>query len=251
MEPLRGLRPRSQFRLSNFSDLDYAQTCNNLGNLLRERGNRAEALAWYDRAIDAGEAYFHGEDARAHPWIMQLRNSYWGRAEALDLLGRHEEAKADWKRTFELTPAESRPLFAIRRSQARGGIESRPIEIANTLARNGDAAGAIERIGPLLARDDLSAATRFTVACVLSLCANAVAQDEEHAVDERARLAGDYASRAIDQLRRASSDGLFKDPQVRSLLERQEDLAPIRQLAGFRAIQLDLAFPTDVFVRDR
>src|SRR5262249_33274851 len=94
----------------------------NLGHLLTDTGSPKEGLGWQERAVVTLEGVVAREPSR--PTARQfLRNSHWGRAEALDALGRHAEAAAAWERAAALDDGPNRLYYGTRRalSQARAG----------------------------------------------------------------------------------------------------------------------------------
>ena len=97
----------------------------NLGNDTRNRVQRdpslhwlAASLAWYDRAIGLLNPIHAAAptDAMAAEF---LRNSHWGRARALVLLGKHEQSLPDWDVTVRLSAGDSPPLRRMDRVSAR------------------------------------------------------------------------------------------------------------------------------------
>src|SRR5207244_359632 len=73
----------------------------NFGLLVRDQGEPQAALDWFAKAIGALEPVLQKEP-RLVTAREFLRNTYWNRAEALDLLQRHGEAVTDWDRAIEL-----------------------------------------------------------------------------------------------------------------------------------------------------
>jgi serine/threonine protein kinase/tetratricopeptide (TPR) repeat protein len=110
----------------------------NLGALLRENGKPQDALPLFDEAI--ATLLPHARQERSLPTAQQhLRNSYRGRAEALDLLRRHGRAVKDWEKALELSSGSSRTFYQWRLllSRASAGEFDQAMKDADEVARNG------------------------------------------------------------------------------------------------------------------
>ena len=194
-------------------------SCQNLGDLIRDRGDSADALDWYARALQALEPESHGG---AHPAGARdaLRNTYWGRADALTRLGRHKQALADWDRAIALADPKSRGWFQLFRLAA--------------LARTGDHAKATEEAGKLILPPPQTGEALYKLAAVYALATRAAQRDEELRPDQRNKLAEQYATRAVELLTRATASaepwpGLSK-------LEKDPDFEGVRSNAGFKKV---------------
>src|SRR5262249_7957609 len=92
-----------------------------LGNLLRDRGEVAASLAWYDRALAALRPVV-AQEPRLVPARRFLRTSLEDRARALRQLSRPAEGIGDWEPARALTAAlvaDFPNMPAYRRELAR------------------------------------------------------------------------------------------------------------------------------------
>src|SRR5262249_27309549 len=87
----------------------------NFGHLVRDGGNPAGSLAWYRQAIETLAPWVDREPRLANARQF-LRNSHWGRADALVKLHRFAEAVADWDRVIELSDGVERNQFRMQRA---------------------------------------------------------------------------------------------------------------------------------------
>src|SRR5262249_13838702 len=146
----------------------------------------AEAVAWYDRAIDAIEPVL-----TKHPQLVKarqfLRNSHWGRADTLGKLNRHADALKDWEKAAELSPPAQRVSVKMGR--------------AACLARAGQSTTATQTAEELLAAPKVSGDLFYDAACVFALSA---AVKDDGNVQER------YAARAVEILAKAQTAGFFR-----------------------------------------
>jgi eukaryotic-like serine/threonine-protein kinase len=211
-----------------------------LGNLGLVWGGLALEAGQIDRAIGRFRDVLGPVDAvlRATPdWshakrvACQLRAAL---ATALDQAGRHGEAVAEWDRAVALADP--------------GGDDARTYRLARLIALARRGAGA-----EILAEAEALAADRsrapsgvdfYNLACVAAVVASAEAGRSA----ERAEAA---ALRAIGWLERAREAGALRDPGMRQYLDRDPDLAALRDRDDFRSLRLDAAFPADPFRSDR
>ena len=105
----------AQFRAVQRYQVELGHTDFNLANLIRvHQGRPAESLPWFDKAIETLAAV-HEKEPRDVQVKQSLRNSYYGRALALDGLHRHSESVKDWQKVIELsTKAEAPGVRAAR-----------------------------------------------------------------------------------------------------------------------------------------
>jgi tetratricopeptide (TPR) repeat protein len=91
----------------------------NFGNLVRDDGQPAESLQWFDLAIRTLTPVYE-QDRRTVTAKEFLRNSYMGRAKAYDRLKKHAEALKDWDQAIELDPKD--PSAHIDRGTSLRGL---------------------------------------------------------------------------------------------------------------------------------
>src|SRR5262249_45322449 len=142
-----------------------------------------------------------------------LRNSHWGRAQALTQLGRHAEAVQDWDRALELDEGPNRPTFRLSR--------------AVNLAQLGQDQQATTEVEAVLQAGPPTADRLYDAACVFALSAGKAG---DPAVQER------YAARAVALLRDAVAKGYNKVAH----LKKDSDLDALRQRADFQQLLADL-----------
>jgi tetratricopeptide (TPR) repeat protein len=193
--------------------VDLAGSYLSLGKFVRDRGEPAAALNWYAKAI-ATVGPVHGADPRFVPARQVLRNSHWGRALALDRLGRPVEALADWERALELDDGSARTTLRLGR--------------ARTLTRAGDAAKALAAADELAAAADLTAAQLYDRACVYALAAGGKLPPAD---------AARAAARAVALMRQAVAQGYRAIPKLLA----DADLAALRCRADYAELLWDLA----------
>jgi tetratricopeptide (TPR) repeat protein len=181
-----------------------AATCVNLGGVLSKR-RAADSLEPYDRAVAILKPAVEAEPRLAAERQM-LRTAHWGRALALDKLGRPADAVADWDRAINLALAQHKPsLRAVRaRSLVRAGEVERAVSEADELAKLPAAADQL-----------------YDLACVYALAASR---------DEPKREA--YTGKALQLLRRAVGKGYADAEQ----LKKDDDFKALRDREDFRQL---------------
>jgi tetratricopeptide (TPR) repeat protein len=189
----------------------------NFGILLSTQQRPQDALPWYAKAIRLLEALLE-RDARLTTERLFLRNSHWSRASALTQLNRYAEALGDWDRAIELSEEPDQPAIRLER--------------ALTLARLGDHARAVSETDDLTRSAEMSGAALYDAACVCGLSATAAKEHSE--VQEQ------YALKALALLRRAQSAGFFEDREAVEHLQRDDDLAALRDREDFKKLVIDL-----------
>jgi eukaryotic-like serine/threonine-protein kinase len=91
----------------------------NCSHLLRDTGRPDASLDGFTKAIAVLSAVLARERHLAGARLF-LRNAYWGRAEALQALGRHSEAVKDWDRVIEFNDEKlHEPVFKKARTTSR------------------------------------------------------------------------------------------------------------------------------------
>jgi tetratricopeptide (TPR) repeat protein len=195
----------------------WAASCTNYGTLLYTQKRAQDGLEWFARAISLLQANL----AAGAPTLTDrqfLRNAHQGRAVALMALHRYAEAVADWDRAIELDRGPQRPAMRLQRALA--------------LAHGGDHAKAVAEAGALTRDDNTSGDTLYDAACVYGLSA--------HAVKDDAQRQEQYAGQAVALLRRARAAGFFNAAAQVEHVQKDDDLAALRDRADFRQFVADL-----------
>jgi tetratricopeptide (TPR) repeat protein len=164
-----------------------AGNCVNLGILIRDQGQTEASLAWFARAVALLDPLVQQEPRLATERLF-LGNAHYGRAQALDRLGRHPEAVKDWDRALELNDTLAKEP-SVRRGRAQ------------SLARAGEHARAVAEVNALAEVKGVDGSTLYDLACVCALAADKVTGDTGP------RLAEEYAARAVELLRHAVAKG--------------------------------------------
>jgi tetratricopeptide (TPR) repeat protein len=194
----------------------------NLAGLANERVRYAAALEGFAQAERVLQGVLRREP-RHQTALEFLRNTVVNRAQALTLLGRHEEALAAWDRAAEVTsPGPGHDYVRAGR--------------ALTLARLGRHADAVAAAEALSARPRLDDAPLWNLASACSLASAAARQDQQLSEGKRERKAEEYAARAVALLARARRDGHFQKPEWGTALGQDPALAPLRQRADFQQL---------------
>jgi tetratricopeptide (TPR) repeat protein len=191
--------------------LDLGGTCCNLGHALVASGRTEDALEWYHKAIQVLSGAVE-KDRQSETARRFLRNSHYGRAKALSVLGRYPKALADWEQAVLLSAEKDRP--AIRVGQA------------DAVVRTGEHARAFQLVNEAAADGGLSAENVYLLACVCGRAAGLV--------PENGPRRDVYASRAVALLARARDAGFFKDPARAGQLLRDESLAPLQPRTDYQ-----------------
>jgi eukaryotic-like serine/threonine-protein kinase len=191
-----------------------AGTYGNFGKLLCSHGKAEASLEWYAKAIALLEPLVR-QEPRLITERLVLRNSHWGRAEALDRLARHADALEDWDRALALNLGVA-DLAAICSGRAQ------------SLARAGNHVEAAAEANTLAESAGLNGGALYDLACVFTLAAAAVKDD--------AKLRDQYAARAVELLRQAVAKG-FKDA---THMKKDIDLDPLREREDFKKLLADL-----------
>jgi serine/threonine-protein kinase len=202
-----------------------AGTYCNVGNLTRNDGQAKESLTHYDQAIAMlralGQRSISDNPARSF-----LRNSHWGRADALGKLRRYREAAVDWDQASRLNTTGNRAYFRSRQAWA--------------LAKAGDHGEALRQAKQLDALPGLTEGDRYDLACVYAVAAQAAAQDGARPLPERTKSAEQSAQSAVARLRRAAAGGYFREPSALADLDRDSDLAFLREREDYRRFRGEL-----------
>jgi tetratricopeptide (TPR) repeat protein len=203
--------------------IDLQVTHISIGHLTRDRGQPQQALDWYAKAVDALEPILKKE-SRYVPVREPLRDARWGRALALDRLGRYDDAVRDWEQAVNLDDRRQRAVLQLGRAISQAHLKGNHPEAlteADALAKNAD--------GP-------------TLAGLARLCARAsvplVGGQKPAAATP---VQEEYAARAVQLLRQAASKG-FCDTLY---LQQGTDLAPLRHRKDFQTLLADAQVTTD------
>src|SRR5262249_54307277 len=98
--------------------VDLGASYCNFGELVRNEGQPADSLHWFDLAIRTLTPVY--EQDRRHVRTREfLRTSHWGRAVAYDLLQKHAEAVTDWDKAIELDPGREQATLRAGRAISR------------------------------------------------------------------------------------------------------------------------------------
>jgi hypothetical protein len=120
----------------------------------------------------------------------------------------------------------------------------RALEIRERIAAENpsESARAVAEMNELLALG-LSDDDRYNAACVYSLSSAAARAEGRQGDDEPARLADDYAERALRVLGELSRAGYFSDPQRAANLKADADMEPLRSFAEFQELLAPVQAP--------
>jgi hypothetical protein len=124
------------------------------------------------------------------------------------------------------------PVLRADAARVRTMLERQKAKAARGLAAQGKHAAAAADVDGLAAADGQG---RYDAACVLALAAQAARTDPDLSDAARARIADQYAARALDLLRRAREAGHFQTESRRTLLRDDPDLEALRGRAEFQA----------------
>jgi tetratricopeptide (TPR) repeat protein len=192
----------------------------NFGNLVRDRGEPAASLEWFAKARAALRPVL-AQEPRLATARLYLRNVHASRAQALDGLGRHAAAVADWEQALALNDEKSHDAwFRLRRSFA--------------LALAGQHSQATAAVEELLRPGTANSGTLYDAARVYALVAAQAAQAA--APNTSSLRAEQYARRAVGLLRQAVQKGYNDVPQMK----KDADRVALRQRPDFQQLLADL-----------
>ncbi len=187
----------------------------NLGILIRDRGQAADSLEWFARAIRTLTPV-HKREPRNVRARQYLRNSHWSRAQALDQLHKSAEAVKDWDRVIELsTKAEQGWFHALR---------------ATSLLQAGQAAEAVTEVAELTKQSNWNAGQWYDFACVYAVASGKIAEKKQV-----------YADRAMELLQKAVKAGWKNAAHMR----KDTDLDAIRNRDDFNKLLAELEKPAE------
>jgi hypothetical protein len=142
-----------------------------------------------------------------------------GRAQALDALGRHDEATRDWERALELDDGSNKFNYRLRISRNKK-----------------DAAGCLATAAEYEAQKLTDAGAMYAVACNRAVCAAVIPQDPKTPAADAARLAKEQADLAMGWLRKAVA-ARFRDVEH---MKRDKDLDVLRDREDFKKLISEL-----------
>jgi serine/threonine protein kinase/tetratricopeptide (TPR) repeat protein len=206
----------AEFRTDAAYHVDLGGSLVNFGHLVRDSGKPTESLDWYARAIAILTTVLQKEPGHATAQLC-LRNAHWGRARALDQLGRHEEAVKDWDRAVALSPTEG-PQEFLKTKRALSRVKA------------GQVAAAVAEVDELTRSTSWPAAAWYDFACVHALASGKDKDKKDN-----------YAVRAVELLQRAIKAGYRNVEQLR----KDADLDPLRGRDDFRELVESLAKTTN------
>lgn len=174
----------------------------NLGNLVRDEGQPADSLHWYDLAIRTLTPVYE-KDPRAVRARQFLGNSHANRASAYDQMKKYAEAAKDWDKAIELSPGPEQPNHRVGR--------------ANSRLQAGQVAGAVAEVEELTKASKCSADEWYNFACFYAVASGKVADKKQ-----------EYADRAMELLQKAVATGwrnaahMAKDTDLDALRDRAD-----------------------------
>ena len=91
----------------------------------------------------------------------------------------------------------------------------------------------------------------YNEACILALTAESAANDLASSAETRAALVEQHAAPCHRRARGGKAAGYFRDASKVANMRSDKDVDVLRSRREFQALLLDLAFPTDPFLRGR
>jgi eukaryotic-like serine/threonine-protein kinase len=219
---------------------DLAVSYNRLGDIRMAMNDLEGALAVYEKGLA-----IHLKLAR-DVTNSQAQRDLWI---SYDKLGDVRAGLNDWARACEtyehslaicerfLRTHPQDPEFLSLRDQARSAL-------AGAVARLGDHARASRLAGEIAERQLGSIQPVYRAACAFSLSVSAASRDDKLSAQEKSRLADQYASRALERLKRLQADGAFKNAKYLELLKTDTDLDSLRGHAEFKKLIAEIEAET-------
>jgi eukaryotic-like serine/threonine-protein kinase len=190
--------------------VELGGSCCNYGNLKGEDRKLAESLEWFDKAIRVLKPV-HEKEPRDVTAQQYLRNSYWMRARAFDLLQKFAEAVKDCDRAIELSPPMERPGLRVQRINSR--------------LQAGQVGEAIAEAAELTKSSGWHFAQLYDFACIYAIASGKIADKKQ-----------EYADRAMEMLQKAVKAG-YKDA---AHMKKDTDLDPLRGREDFKKLLAEL-----------
>ena len=151
---------------------------------------------------------------------LALRNVYWDRARAYEMLDRYAEAATDWHQVVKYDSRSNYPGFHLCRELAR--------------ARAGDHA-LVQIEANRLVKDLTSGQHLYHAARVYAVAAAAARDDKTLSPEVRDTRVLSYAVSAVGRLRDARAVGYFDDPAHVEAFKNEPDFAALQESPNFRA----------------
>ncbi len=197
----------------------------NFGNLVRDSGQPEAALGWFQKAIARLEPVL-AKESRLVQARQFLRNSHWGRAQALDALGRHAEAVREWERALELDDGHDTEFLRSKLAESR----------LRRFRKDKDAAGCLAAAAEYEALKRTDAGALYDAACNRAVCAAVILEDPKTPGADAPRLAKEQADLAMAWLHKAVAAG-FKDAEH---MKQDKDLDVLREREDFKKLLAEL-----------
>ncbi len=201
----------------------------NFGMLIRGGGDAEESLGWFDKAIATLDPVAVNE-ARNVNRDEFLRNSYCGRADAFEFLGRYSEAVPDWEKALECD-------LRLAGSQAKALRWKLSVSRIRTAQANQDAAGCLAasvELESLNRGDDIGL---YETGCYRAICAALVIPDDPKTLTPGSeQIAQEQADLAMEWLRKAVAAGYHDVENMR----RDPDLDALRERDDFKSLLAEL-----------
>jgi serine/threonine-protein kinase len=201
--------------------VEFGGTACNMGHQEMGRAHPEAALVYYDKSITALDAALAREPKVASGREF-LCNALVGKAAALQMLRRPEEAIPVWDRVLKLAPPALKTRFRLHRTLA--------------LAQAGEHVKAFAAVEELSNGQRLSGEVCLHLASVCALSA-AAAEGQKPLVEK-------YTTRAMALLRQAQATGYFKNPAHYLALKTGADLNALRGLPEFEKLLAEVAAPS-------
>jgi serine/threonine protein kinase/Tfp pilus assembly protein PilF len=198
---------------------NYASSCANVADLLRGSGKLELAVDKYAQAIEALE-----NARKREPSSTDVRHflfsAYWGRAITRVKADQLDKAKADWRRTVELSEGQANITMRIYR----------PLPLAFL----GDYQRATREAETILAEIKVEPGVFLDYAGAFALASAAAGQDPQLPSAEREQLEERFALRALDMLARKKAVGRLSTAKQIEQLKTDRALESLRPRADFQ-----------------
>ena len=200
--------------------VDAGRNSSDLANLFLNHRQPKEALDWFDKSI----AQMEKVSADVPRLVASRRTSYWGRAAALDALGRHAEAVRDWERAQALDDGQLKQLFQTSVAESR----------LRACQQAGDGAGCLAAAASFEALKQVDAQNLYKMARLRAVCADVIARDTKFAPPEATRLAQEQADAAMSWLQKSIAAGNKNVARIRG----EQDFASLGAREDFQKLTI-------------
>jgi thiol-disulfide isomerase/thioredoxin/tetratricopeptide (TPR) repeat protein len=210
-----------------------------LGNALEEAGQPAQARGAYVQALDGVEKLAEQKpSAQYHNFVGLIAESLGAlvaAAEPVEALRLHEYSLEVRRKAWQLAPHLSSYQQDLRSAYRVLG------EAVRDQGKHAELAALADR---LAADAPDPRVDTYSSACLMALAATAVAKTTL-SEDDKKRLTDGYAERAVKLLQKASQAGYASNRDDRDQMDRDRDLAPLRQRDDYKALlaRLDARLP--------